>query len=163
MCYIIIKDNNNSFVNGVAMPMKNEDRIPKIGEVYMMKFEGTGSEQTGWRPALVFQNNVGNIYSPNVIVLPLTSKLKKSNQPTHVVVPSDGTGLARDSMVLCENPISVSKDRLGKYLTTLPDEYMSKIAEAHILATSAIAFINPAIVLALWERASKLNSASCTT
>lgn len=145
------------------MPMKNEDRAPKIGEVYMMKFEGTGSEQAGCRPALVFQNNVGNAYSPNVIVLPLTSKLKKSNQPTHVVVPAEGTGLARDSMVLCENPVSVSKDKLGKYLTTLPNEYMSKIAEAHILATSAIAFINPAVILALWERALKLNTPVCHT
>ena len=96
-------------------------------------------------------------------MLPLTSKLKKSNQPTHVVVPANGTGLARDSMVLCENPVSVSKDKLGKYLTTLPDEYMSKIAEAHILATSAIAFINPAVILALWEKAQKLNSVSCPT
>ncbi len=145
------------------MPMNNEDRVPKIGEVYMMKFEGTGSEQSGWRPALVFQNNVGNIYSPNVIVLPLTSKLKKANQPTHVVVSANGTGLARDSMVLCENPVSVAKDKLGRYLTTLPDEYMSKIAEAHILATSAIAFINPAVINALWEKAAKLNSSSCPT
>lgn len=142
------------------MPIKNDDRTPKIGEVYMMKFEGTGNEQTGWRPALVFQNNVGNVYSPNVIVLPLTSKLKKSNQPTHVVVPANGTGLARDSMVLCENPVSASKDKLGKYLTTLSDEYMGKIAEAHILATSAIAFINPAVILALREKAAKLNSAT---
>jgi mRNA interferase MazF len=140
------------------MFMRNESRAPKIGEVYMMKFEGTGSEQAGWRPALVFQNNVGNTYSPNVILLPLTSKLKKSNQPTHVIVPAQGTGLLRDSMVLCENPVSASKDKLGKYLTTLPDEYMEKIAEAHILATSAIAFINPAVILALHEKASKLNS-----
>lgn len=145
------------------MPMKNEDRTPKIGEVYMMRFDGTGSEQSGWRPALVFQNNIGNAYSPNVILLPLTSKLKKSNQPTHVVVPAEGTGLARDSMVLCENPVSVSKDKLGRYLTTLPDEYMSKIAEAHILATSAIAFINPAVILTLRDKAAKMNAASCST
>lgn len=143
--------------------MKNEDRTPKIGEVYMVRFEGTGSEQAGWRPALVFQNNIGNTYSPNVILLPMTSKLKKSNQPTHVVVPADGTGLARDSMVLCENPVSVSKDKLGKYLTTLPAEYLSKVAEAHILATSAIAFISPSVVLTLRARAAKLNSASCST
>lgn len=145
------------------MPMKSEDKHPKIGEVYMMRFEGTGSEQAGWRPALVFQNNIGNTYSPNVILLPLTSKLKKSNQPTHVVVPAEGTGLARDSMVLCENPVSVSKDKLGRYLTTLPDEYMSKIAEAHILATSAIAFINPAVILALRDKAEKMNATSCST
>lgn len=145
------------------MTIKNEERTPKIGEVYMMRFEGTGSEQSGWRPALVFQNNIGNTYSPNVILLPLTSKLKKSNQPTHVVVPAEGTGLARDSMVLCENPVSVSKDKLGRYLTTLPDEYMSRIAEAHLLATSAIAFINPAAILALRERAAKLNTTQCST
>lgn len=145
------------------MTMKNEERAPKIGEVYMMRFEGTGNEQSGWRPALVFQNNIGNTYSPNVILLPLTSKLKKSNQPTHVVVPAEGTGLARDSMVLCENPVSVSKDKLGRYLTTLPDEYMSRIAEAHLLATSAIAFINPAVILALRERAAKLNTTPCST
>lgn len=145
------------------MTMKNEERTPKIGEVYMMRFEGTGSEQSGWRPALVFQNNIGNTYSPNVILLPLTSKLKKSNQPTHVVVPAEGTGLAKDSMVLCENPVSVSKDKLGRYLTTLPDEYMSRIAEAHLLATSAIVFINPAVILALRERAAKLNTTPCST
>ena len=140
------------------MSMNNEARTPKIGDVYMVKFDGAGSEQTGWRPELVFQNNVGNTYSPNVIVLPLTSKLKKSGQPTHVIIPSEGTGLARDSMVLCENPVSMSKEKLGKYLTTLPDEYMSKIAEAHILATAAISFINPAVIFALWEKASKLNA-----
>lgn len=143
--------------------MRNEDRTPRIGEVYMMRFDGTGSEQSGWRPALVFQNNIGNTYSPNVILLPLTSKLKKSNQPTHVVIPAEGTGLARDSMVLCENPVSVSKDKLGRYLTTLPDEYMSKVAEAHLLATSAIAFINPAVILALRERAARMNTAPCST
>lgn len=139
-----------------------DDRVPKIGDVYMLRFDGTGSEQSGWRPALVFQNNVGNTYSPNVIVLPLTSKIKKIGQPTHVFIPAEGTGLARDSMVLCENPDSVSKDRLGRYLTTLPNEYMSQIAEAHLLATSAIAFINPAVILALREKAAKLNTAPAT-
>ena len=139
------------------MNAKNDSRTPKIGDVFMVRFNGAGSEQVGWRPALVFQNNVGNAYSPNVIVLPLTSKLKKTSQPTHVVIPAEGTGLARDSMVLCENPESVSKERLGKYLTTLPDKYMAKIAEAHLLATSAISFINPTVILALWERAAKLN------
>lgn len=145
------------------MTIKDTERTPKIGEVYMMKFEGTGSEQDGWRPALIFQNNMGNIYSPNVILLPLTSKIKKSNQPTHVIVPAKGTGLTKDSMVLCENPVSISKDKLGKYLTTLPDEYMSRVAEAHILATSAIAFIDPPAIISLCERASKLNSLQCPT
>lgn len=141
-----------------TLSVNNGDRTPRIGEVYMIKFEGVGSEQSGWRPGLVFQNNVGNLYSPNVIVLPLTSKLKKADQPTHVVLPAAETGLARDSMVLCENPESVSKSRLGKYLTTIPNQYMDKVAQAHILATSAIAFIDPSVILALREQALKLNA-----
>jgi mRNA interferase MazF len=159
----ILLSKRRNFSERSVVIMMNESRVPKIGDVYLLKFEGSGSEQAGWRPALIFQNNVGNVYSPNVIVLPLTSKIKKSNLPTHVVLPAEETGLARDSMVLCENPVSVSKDRLGRYLTTIPDMYMSQIAAAHILATSAISFINPTVILTLREKAIKLNTASCPT
>ena len=77
---------------------------PLIGEVYYMKFEGSGNEQNGWRPGVVFQNNVGNAHSPNVIALPMTKVLKKTGQPTHVLVTAEDTGIPKDSMVLCENP-----------------------------------------------------------
>lgn len=137
---------------------QNRDRIPQIGDVYLIQFSGSGNEQKGWRPGLVFQNNIGNQHSPNIIALPLTSSLKKAGQPTHVLLPSEETGLIRDSMVLCENPERVSKERLGNYLTTLPDEYMSQIAIAYLLATSAIAFINPETLVAVWQKATSLNA-----
>ena len=82
----------------------NANRQPQIGDVYLMRFGGSGSEQSGWRPGIVFQNNIGNAYSPNIIALPLTSQIKKANQPTHVILPAKETGLRKDSMVLCENP-----------------------------------------------------------
>lgn len=124
-----------------------------------MRFTGRGSEQGGWRPGIVFQNNMGNKYSPNIITLPMTSHLKKTSQPTHVVLPAKETGLHRDSMVLCENPERMSKDRIGEYITTLPAEYMAKIAGANLLASSAIAFIDPDILLAIWQQANSLNAA----
>lgn len=133
---------------------------PKIGEIYLMKFEGKGSEQSGWRPGLVFQNNTGNKYSPNIIALPLTSRLKKSGQPTHVVLPAKDTGLRLDSMVLCENPERMSKDRIGAYITTLSDEYMAKVATANLLATSAISFIDCETLMFIWQQASALNATS---
>ena len=139
------------------MRLHNEERRPQIGDVYLMNFGGQGNEQKGWRPGLVFQNNLGNQYSPNIIALPLTSSLKKSNQPTHVVLPADGTGLVRDSMVLCENPERMSKEKLGNYLTTIPKEYMAKIAVANLLATSAISFIEPDLLLAAWQKSLILN------
>lgn len=89
----------------------NEQRVPQIGEVYLMNFGGSGCEQNGWRPGVVFQNNVGNAHSPNIIALPLTSSIKKSGQPTHVIVKSADSGLRLDSMVLCENPECMSVER----------------------------------------------------
>ena len=139
-------------------PYQSEVRKPQIGDVYLMRFGGCGNEQKGWRPGLVFQNNLGNQYSPNIIALPLTSAIKKSNQPTHVVIPANRSGLERDSMVLCENPERMSKERLGAYLTTIPKEYMSQIAVANLLATSAISFINPELLLSIWQKAVTLNA-----
>lgn len=131
----------------------------KIGEIYIMEFSGYGSEQNGRRPGLVFQNNVGNKYSPNVIALPLTSSVKKANIPTHVLIPADGSGLQRDSIVLCENPERMSKDRIGRYITSLSFDKMRQIATAYLLATSAIAFINPESLFSLWEKAYNYNFA----
>lgn len=136
----------------------NAERQPQIGDIYLMHFGGSGNEQRGWRPGLVFQNNLGNLHSPNIIALPLTSSIKKSNQPTHVVIPAEGTGLAKDSMVLCENPERMSKDRLGNYLTTIPAQYMSKVAIANLLASSAISFIDPDVLLSVWQKAIALNA-----
>ena len=140
------------------MNFERTNRQPQIGDVYMMRFGGCGNEQKGWRPGLIFQNNTGNVHSPNIIALPLTSSLKKSHQPTHVIIPAKGTGLLRDSMVLCENPERMSKERLGDYLTTIPQEYMEKIAIANLLATSAISFISPEVLLSVWEQATALNA-----
>ncbi len=134
------------------------ERQPKIGDIYLMHFGGSGNEQKGWRPGLVFQNNLGNRHSPNIIVLPLTSSIKKVDMPTHVFVPADGTGLVKDSIVLCENPERMSKERLGNYLTTLPAEYMSKVAVANLLASSAISFIDPDVLLSVWQKALVLNT-----
>ena len=138
--------------------MDRTARNVKIGEVYLMCFDGHGSEQSGWRPGLVFQNNVGNQHSPNIIALPLTSSIKKRSMPTHVFVSAIETGLKMDSIVLCENPQRMSKDRIGAFITKMPDNYMSLIAQANLLATSAISFIDRETLLRIWQKASYLNA-----
>lgn len=137
--------------------MSISGQTPRIGEIYTVMFNGVGNEQHGFRPALVIQNNTGNTFSPNVIVLPLTSSLKKLNQPTHVLLRAKDTGLFRDSLVLCENPGCVSKERLGNYITTLSDEYMQKVATAYLLATSVFSYIDACALRNLWEMAVSLN------
>jgi mRNA-degrading endonuclease toxin of MazEF toxin-antitoxin module len=62
----------------------NNTIIQKGDIFYANLGETVGSEQSGIRPVLVIQNNVGNKYSPTLIITPLTSKAKKLAQPTHV-------------------------------------------------------------------------------
>lgn len=132
-------------------------RSVQIGDVYLMRFDGSGSAQSGVRPGVVFQNNLGNAHSPNVVMLPLTTARKKLGQPTHVLLPAAANGLARDSIVLCENPVCFAKAELGRYLTQLSSETMSQIAAAQLLASSAIAFLDEATLLQTWHQARALN------
>lgn len=130
----------------------------KIGEVYYMDFSGDGSEQIGVRPGVVLQNNIGNRYSPNIIALPMTTVKKKVSQPTHVVVDRIGSGLPRDSVVLCENPVCISKSRVRSYITTLPHKYMCMIAEASVIATPVISYVAKEKIYELWHKAVQINS-----
>lgn len=81
------------------------------GEIYYADLSSThSSEQDGIRPVLVIQNNIGNKHAPTVIVLPLTSQLKKNELPTHIAIA--GCGLKRPSIILCEQIRTINKDRL---------------------------------------------------
>lgn len=44
----------------------------------------SGHVQGGRRPWVIVQNNVGNQFSPTSIVVPLTTKFKRLELPTHV-------------------------------------------------------------------------------
>lgn len=142
------------------MERNHAEFSPKIGEVYLMNFDGSDSEQSGIRPGLIFQNNVGNAHSPNIIALPLTSAVKKLNQPTHVLLRAAECGLAKDSVVLCENPQRMSKSKIIKYLTTLPAEDMRRVTEGSLLATSAISFLDMESLMRVWRAAARLNTAA---
>ncbi|WP_049817017.1 type II toxin-antitoxin system PemK/MazF family toxin [Paenibacillus peoriae] len=88
-----------------------------------------GSVQSGERPCVVIGNNIGNKYSPVVIVAPVTSKVKK-DMPTHVKVSGNDTGLYSDSIILLEQIITISKDQLDFKITELPDKYSDEIVNA---------------------------------
>ena len=154
LCYAFLE-----IKQGVNRMSKENYSQVKIGEVYLMKFTGEGNEQNGWRPGLVFQNNTGNIYSPNVIALPLTSSIKKMGQPTHVLIPASKTGLRVDSVVLCENPQRMSKNNIGMFITTLSDDLMREVAIGSMLASSAISFMNKEDLMRVYKQAVKLNAA----
>lgn len=90
---------------------------------------GYGSEQSGIRPVVILQNDVGNRYSPTTIVAPLTTKVGKAMLPTHVLIRQQ-QGLTSDSIVLLEQIRTIDKNRLRGYVGTLDQIAMNKIAQA---------------------------------
>ncbi len=71
------------------------------------------SEQGGIRPVIIIQNDTGNRYSPTVIILPITSEIKKPNMPTHCILhKTNQNGLNVDSMILAEQIRVIDKSRL---------------------------------------------------
>lgn len=102
----------------------------KRGEIYLANLDcSVGSEQSGIRPVLVIQNDIGNKYSPTIIVLAITSKSKK-NIPTHVKIDSNFEGIKKDSIVLVEQVRTIDKSRLIKRIGKLDFDKMNEIKEA---------------------------------
>lgn len=75
--------------------------------------QSVGSEQGGKRPAVVVQNDIGNKYSPTVLVVHLTEEIKKINMPTHKIISKTRqNGLDADSMLIGEQIRTVDKSRI---------------------------------------------------
>lgn len=104
----------------------------KRGEVLNVILNGSqGSEQGGERPVVVIQNNIGNTYSPTIIVACITSQLTKAKLPTHVELDKDKYGLKYDSIVLCEQLRTLDKRTRIKERITMLDEFtINKIDKA---------------------------------
>lgn len=101
------------------------------GEIYYADLSPVvGSEQGGLRPVLIIQNDIGNRYSPTVIVAAITSKIDKAKLPTHIELPADEYGLTRDSVVLAEQVRTIDKRRLRERVGVLPGEIMGEVDEA---------------------------------
>ncbi len=94
------------------------------GQVYEVNLNNTSLHvQSGRRPCLVIQNNLGNTFSPTLIIVPLTTKLKKTNMPVHVIT-------AKNQMALCECILTISKEQIISYIKTLDEKTMELIDRA---------------------------------
>lgn len=99
-----------------------------------------GSEQGGFRPVLVVQNNVGNKYSPTVIIAAITSHIEKAKLPTHVELSAGEHGLEKDSVILLEQIRTIDKQRLQQKITEMDEKIMSKVDEALKISLGLIDF-----------------------
>ena len=99
------------------------------GQIYYAQLEeGVGSEQEGHRPVLVVQNDVGNLRSRTIIVIPITSQIKNM-LPTHVELGRN-YGLFLESTALAEQILTLDMARFGEYIGTVDDMKMLEVDQA---------------------------------
>lgn len=115
--------------------------IVKRGDVYYADLSPVvGSEQGGVRPVLVIQNDIGNRFSPTVIVAAITAQIQKAKLPTHVEIEAKTHGMERDSVILLEQIRTIDKQRLTDKITHLEDDTMRKVDEALQISVGLIDF-----------------------
>lgn len=105
------------------------------GDIWFVNLgdDRVGSEQRNWHPIIVISNESCNRNSPVIEVATITSQLAKASLPTHVVL--DRTmGLAKSSIVLCEQIVSMDKKRFlekgTRYITNIKGQKIKEINQA---------------------------------
>lgn len=102
----------------------------KRGDIYFAKIIGHGNIQNGIRPVVIIQNDIGNKYSPTLIVAVLTSRKMNKNMPTHVFI-NKKYGLDLDSKVLAEQITTINKtDIVGDKVCNIPSSLMQRVDNA---------------------------------
>ena len=105
--------------------------VVKRGDIFYADLSPViGSEQGGIRPVIVVQNDIGNRYSPTVIVAAITSQINKAKLPTHVEISSEEYGLNRDSVGLVEQIRTIDKRRLKERIGHMTENDMKKVNRA---------------------------------
>lgn len=105
--------------------------IVKRGDIFYADLSPVvGSEQGGIRPVLVVQNDVGNKYSPTVIVAAVTSRINKAKMPTHIEIKGEDYGLSKDSVILLEQIRTIDKKRLKEKIGHIDESVIGKVDEA---------------------------------
>lgn len=104
-----------------------EIKLNKSDIIYGNIKDKNGSIQGGCRPMYIIQNDIGNKYSPTITVLPITSKIKYIDQPTHtLIIANKENGLEKDSMILAEQITTINKTDVVKKVGKISDRDIQK-------------------------------------
>ena len=115
--------------------------LVKRGDIYYADLSPViGSEQGGVRPVLIIQNDIGNKYSPTVIIAAITSQINKGKLPTHVDIEAAEYGIPKDSVILLEQIRTIDKKRLEEKIGHLHDDMMEKVNVALSISLGIIDF-----------------------
>jgi mRNA interferase MazF len=114
------------------------------GEIYWVEFDPVkGHEQSGLRPALVVQNDVGNVHSPTTIVAAITRTVPARPYPFVVTISPAESGLPDVSAVNCAQLATIQQDGAASRLRPLRGQRM--VQPIGRLAPAKMAEVNAAL------------------
>lgn len=109
--------------------MKGSPSLIRRGDILLIDFApAQPGEADNTRPAVVVTNNIANDHSPAIVVIPLTSNVERV-YPFELLLPLERSGLDRDSKAQPQLIRQVSKARVRRRLSHLPDDLMGELDE----------------------------------
>ena len=103
----------------------------KRGDIFYADLgSGEGVVAKGKRPVIIIQNDIGNQYTPTVVVAAITSNLTRAKLPTHIAILSGESGLPVDSVILLDQIFTLDKNKLIKRIGTVNDAVLEQIDNA---------------------------------
>ena len=100
------------------------------GSIFLANMDPTvGAEIQKTRPVIIVSNEWINKYSLLVVVVPLTTSIRKMS-PSHALIPKGQGGLNYSSKALTEQIRAIDKSRLVQRLGKIEQEYIIKIHDA---------------------------------
>lgn len=98
------------------------------GEIWIATLNPTqGSEQSGIRPVIIFQENTISQFTTTIITIPLTTNLRRSSLPSCLLIRHDEGGLKQDSVALCHQLRVLDKTRLCQKLGKLSPDIINHL------------------------------------
>ena len=97
-----------------------ETEVFRRGDVVLANLPfATDPSTAKTRPAVIVQNDVGNRFSPNLLVVAISAQLPSRQYPTNLIVrrgspDAAGTGLDHDSVVQTEVILTIPKARVAR-------------------------------------------------
>lgn len=104
--------------------------FPKRGEIYLVCLDPSiGAEINKTRPALIISNDINNQVAQTITVIPITSNIAKV-YPFETLLPSQGSGLSKNSKTKCNQIRTIDKKRLVKRLGKISTEELKEIGKS---------------------------------
>jgi mRNA interferase MazF len=106
------------------------ERVIRRGDIWWVQFDPVrGSEQSGTRPALILQNDVGNRTSATTIVAAMINQHRRA-YPFQAAIAPEESGLEKPSLILLDQLRTVDKARLVRWAGQLAPERMLDVERA---------------------------------